>query len=282
MSRFINSIEYTNTDGNQVTLDSIANVSTVDASTLSVANAREAQHAVNADNATSATKADAIEQADTRSTNELPTFYYKKAEAGQNFVVEFKESAAIGLSGQSEYCQLHTYAKWTDITAGNLTQAAVVDTNYFIRTSTGSTGWGAWERLLKEGELASALLDMVYPVGSIYMSVNNVSPESFLGGTWVAWGAGRVPVSVGGGFNTVEQMGGSSSVYVNYRNLPPHKHNLYAYKTTGGNTLGLGASSTFTSCSTAERILQTEEAGYGEPISVLQPYITCYMWKRTK
>lgn len=28
------------------------------------------------------------------------------------------------------------------------------------------------------------LLDMIYPVGAIYMSTNNVSPSSFLGGTW--------------------------------------------------------------------------------------------------
>lgn len=28
------------------------------------------------------------------------------------------------------------------------------------------------------------MLDLVYPIGSIYMSVNNVSPQTFLGGTW--------------------------------------------------------------------------------------------------
>ena len=27
------------------------------------------------------------------------------------------------------------------------------------------------------------LIDIIYPVGSIYMSVNNVSPATFLGGT---------------------------------------------------------------------------------------------------
>ena len=30
----------------------------------------------------------------------------------------------------------------------------------------------------------SDLIDLIYPVGSIYMSANNVSPASFLGGTW--------------------------------------------------------------------------------------------------
>jgi hypothetical protein len=32
--------------------------------------------------------------------------------------------------------------------------------------------------------LKAALLETVYPVGSIYMSSEDVSPASFLGGTW--------------------------------------------------------------------------------------------------
>lgn len=35
----------------------------------------------------------------------------------------------------------------------------------------------------KSGTLKT-LLDLIYPVGSIYMSVNNVSPQDFFGGTW--------------------------------------------------------------------------------------------------
>lgn len=33
---------------------------------------------------------------------------------------------------------------------------------------------------------------MVYPVGSVYISVNDVSPEKFLGGKWVKISQGRV------------------------------------------------------------------------------------------
>lgn len=58
------------------------------------------------------------------------------------------------------------------------------------------------------------IFDLVYPVGSIYMSVNNVNPGTLFGGTWVAWGDGRVPVGVkssDSNFNTVEKTGGSNS-----------------------------------------------------------------------
>lgn len=39
---------------------------------------------------------------------------------------------------------------------------------------------------------AESILSMVYPVGSVYISVNDVSPEKFLGGKWEKISQGRV------------------------------------------------------------------------------------------
>lgn len=58
------------------------------------------------------------------------------------------------------------------------------------------------------------LASMIYPIGSIYMSVNNVNPSTYFGGTWVEWGSGRVPVGVDindSNFNTVEKSVGSNT-----------------------------------------------------------------------
>ena len=55
----------------------------------------------------------------------------------------------------------------------------------------------------------------IYPVGSIYFSVNNTNPGTLFGGTWVAWGSGRVPVGVNSSndnFNKVEKTGGEEAV----------------------------------------------------------------------
>ena len=49
----------------------------------------------------------------------------------------------------------------------------------YVRYKVGST-WGSWSANNK-----SALIDIIYPVGSIYMSVNNTSPQTLFGGTWV-------------------------------------------------------------------------------------------------
>lgn len=52
------------------------------------------------------------------------------------------------------------------------------------------------------------IFDLIYPVGSIYMSVNSTNPKNLFGGTWVGWGSGRVPVCVNtsdSNFSTVEK-----------------------------------------------------------------------------
>jgi len=65
----------------------------------------------------------------------------------------------------------------------------------------------------------SQIIDIVYPVGSIYISVNNTNPSTFIGGTWVAWGSGKVPVGVDTGqteFNSVEKIGGAKTASTSY------------------------------------------------------------------
>lgn len=59
------------------------------------------------------------------------------------------------------------------------------------------------------------IIDLIYPIGSIFMSINNINPSTFLGGTWEVWGSGQVPVGVNpndADFSTAEKTGGSKSV----------------------------------------------------------------------
>lgn len=167
-----------------------------------------------------------------------------------------------------------------------------------------------------------------YPVGSIYMSARNINPSTFLGGTWVAWGQGRVPVGMGNGYTVAEGTGGSSSITLQTSQLPAHTHTLTPHKHTiegisgdvGGqfwgdgrmalrvqadgaivaqyadknvtlhdkdegdtgagyyNNIRLGYGTLDTRDSSAT---STGNTGTGAAISIMQPYITCYMWKRT-
>lgn len=128
------------------------------------------------------------------------------------------------------------------------------------------------------------IIDAIYPVGSIYMSVNNVNPSELLGGTWVAWGAGRVPVGVNtsdSNFNTVEKTGGSPDVTLTQNQLPSSlsfKTNDIGFQTYGeGTAQGEEVGSPFGSNTTLNLI----NSGGGQAHNNLQPYITCYLWKRT-
>ena len=63
--------------------------------------------------------------------------------------------------------------------------------------------------------LISKLLDTMYPVGSIYMSVNNTSPAAIFGGTWKRIANGRTLMGVDSAdedFSTPAHTGGAKEV----------------------------------------------------------------------
>lgn len=149
--------------------------------------------------------------------------------------------------------------------------------------------------------LVDALLDFIYPIGSIYMSVRDTNPADFLGGTWERWGQGCVPVGVDASdtdFNAPGKTGGEKNHTLTKDEMPVHAHTayirfrgLYVSKLdsttptdTGGTYVGGGKATDPGDSSFLDfgsYINDTETAGKGKPHNNLQPYITCYMWKRT-
>lgn len=162
------------------------------------------------------------------------------------------------------------------------------DDNTFVGASsliTGSKGLvpapqaGDDTKFLSGDGTWKALASIFYPVGSIYMSATlstAAQVEAAIGGTWVAWGAGRVPVGVDtsdADFDTAEETGGS-------KYLQQHSHNTVnwaaGYQTGSQSnffTVLCGDSSSYVKQAVAN-------AGTGDSGN-LQPYITCYMYKRT-
>lgn len=131
-----------------------------------------------------------------------------------------------------------------------------------------------------------AIISAIYPVGSIYMSVNNVNPGTYLTGTtWEAWGSGRVPVGVDTSqteFDTVEETGGEKTHALTTSEMPSHMH---ALNIAGGSTdkasagVVTGWQANQTKYYMDSSFIQPNGSGAGH--NNLPPYITCYMWKRT-
>ena len=157
----------------------------------------------------------------------------------------------------------------------------------------GGTGVGS------EDGLKKMIGNLMYPVGSIYMSVSPENPSSIFGGTWEAWGAGRVPVGVDTSnekFNVAEKKEGeyiqkqtnilgvtlasrsSKNLYNNNLNIKeqwPNLETLYSTAQYSGDYDSY-SKNTSTEINVGEKVIIPELE-----TSTLQPYVTCYMWKRT-
>ena len=119
------------------------------------------------------------------------------------------------------------------------------------------------------------VLDTYYPVGKIYITVGNENPNETIGGTWIKFGSGKCLVGVDTSqteFNVVEKIGGEKTHTLTIDELP--KEAWHSKGQTGG-------ISTFISPGNMYGI-NTQGTNLGQSHNNLQPYITVYMWKRTK
>lgn len=74
-----------------------------------------------------------------------------------------------------------------------------------------------------------ALIDKMYPVGSIYISVNNVFPEEFLGGIWERFAAGRTLIGIdvnNENYGEAEKIGGSETTTLEANHMASHTHSF--------------------------------------------------------
>lgn len=154
---------------------------------------------------------------------------------------------------------------------------------------------------LKTPDGIKSFLDAVYPVGSIYMSVKSTNPGTLFGGTWVAIAQGRCLVGVNtsdNDFKTPEKTGGSKSHIHSTANhtltvneMPNHNHDFDAIGRVlywdsglpgmGGLTSGTTVQYTWASATKYVGGGQAHNHGNTGSASNLNPYLTCYIWKRT-
>ena len=188
----------------------------------------------------------------------------------------------------------------TTTTLTSVTSNGNNTTPYTISSSNVTTGLVTTSNVEVGGELTvggTNLVDLIYPLGAIYITTSAVSPSSIWAGTtWVAYGEGRTLIGVGSvtdsqptpetqAFSTVETTGGELKHTLTKAEIPPHIHTYVdRYRNTEG-----GAGQIFNLASGSQVALSspTVNTGDGSPDlqglahNNLQPYIVTYMWKRT-
>ena len=150
-------------------------------------------------------------------------------------------------------------------------------------------------------------LQAAYPVGSIYLSTVSTNPNTLFGfGTWVAYGQGRMPISVDATY-LAGTTGGSATTTLITANLPSHTHTFSAttdatdlsHTHTYGsiNNWGSGSANafdarnnnnSFTTSGASANMNHTHTlsgttggTGSGTAVTTISPYIAVYMWNRT-
>ena len=128
------------------------------------------------------------------------------------------------------------------------------------------------------GRTLADLLDLVYPIGSIYMNTNNVNPQSIFGGIWQKI-EGRFLLGSSGGY-TLGSLGGEATHTLTVSEMPKHKPSIL-----------LNTQDSYTTGSAANWQVVTNgryyagdmflEIGGNQPHNNMPPYLVVNIWKRT-
>ena len=121
------------------------------------------------------------------------------------------------------------------------------------------------------------LVDIVYPVGSVYISFHSTSPASSIGGTWTQITDKVLRAS------TNTNTGGEDTHKLTVGEMPPHTHHI-STKQAGNNIATnlpyqIGAAGLDYSNEFIDKYVESK--GDGKAHNNLPAYQNCYVWHRT-
>lgn len=133
-----------------------------------------------------------------------------------------------------------------------------------------------------------ALIDRIYPVGSIYISTSSTfNPQNVWGGTWRKTADGRCLIGANSTY-PLGSTGGEAEHILGNNEMPSHDHNLsdwaMSWKQNGAKgEVNLAVSATAEAWSDNRGYFksQTSKAtGGSQPHNNMQPYLAVYIWER--
>lgn len=134
-------------------------------------------------------------------------------------------------------------------------------------------------------DFMSTILDLVYPIGSIYISVVSTPPGDRFGGTWVQI-KDRFLLASGTTYKA-GTTGGEATHTLTNSEMPAHAHEMYSANGGGDSTWNPNAGTYLVDSVTSDKTtwyaqLGMNNAGGSGAHNNMPPYLVVYVWKRTK
>lgn len=128
------------------------------------------------------------------------------------------------------------------------------------------------------GRTLADLLDLVYPIGSIYMNTNNVNPQSIFGGVWQKI-EGRFLLGSSNSY-TLGLLGGEATHTLTISEMPKHKPSILL-NTQDSYTFGSAVNWQVVTNGRYYADDMFLEIGGSQPHNNMPPYLVVNIWKRT-
>ena len=122
------------------------------------------------------------------------------------------------------------------------------------------------------------MVDLIYPVGSIYMSANDTSPSILFGGEWERI-KDRFLLSAGDNYEA-GTTGGEKTHTLTVNEMPSHSHNFDSALNWSQEDGGWASFRTGSTTTVGQGDLRTAPIGGGQAHNNMPPYLAVYMWQR--
>ena len=127
-------------------------------------------------------------------------------------------------------------------------------------------------------------IQIIFPIGYIYMSTSSTNPSVYFGGTWVRIAKGKTLIGVDendNDFSSAELTGGEKE-HRHYNGMSAYNNQLTVSNINSDSSHSADELYTVTGTNGFNGVGTQNVYAYStENGSSLQPYFTCYIWEKT-
>lgn len=123
------------------------------------------------------------------------------------------------------------------------------------------------------------IIDTIYPIGSIYITLNQTSPSKLFPGTYWKQIKNRFLLSASSTYSATS-VGGEATHALTENEIPEHQHSIWLPNPSGSQSAAIGYPEAGSKNTWYAEASKTSSAGGGAAHNNMPPYLAVYMWER--